>query len=133
MRLTLSLCIAIALIAEAHAEEASNTWTLESGVKLLKVEECKSSGNKQSISVRGSPKEYLIGIRAFFPCDGKTNQPYLTVPTDGKATLVLSSSASKSSCECMKSLAITLASRLSKGDTLYVVNEHEVVGHATAP
>ena len=133
MRLVPSLCVAVALFGGAHAEENSNTWTLESVVTLRKVDECKNSNNKQSVSIQGTPKEYLVGVRAFFPCDAKTAQPYLTLPTDGKATLVLSSSPSKSSCECMRSLEISLVGRLSKGNTLYVVNEHEVVGHAPAP
>jgi len=137
MKTRLFFCIVLLLDGLAHGEESQpKTWTYENGVSLRKVEECKNGEGKQSVAVRGTPKEYIVEVRAFFTCDRTLKNPWVTLPLDGKATLVLDSKAPAlfaSSCDCFRSLSVSIAGRLSKGDTLYVVSEQVVVGHVVVP
>lgn len=120
----------------AHAEEASNTWTYETGVQLQKIEQCANGSGNQTVTVSGTPKKYLVKIRAYFDCESKFSKPWVNEPPDGNATLVLGavkSGSFSSSCECLKSVTVSVSGRLTKGKVLYVVNGQEVVGHVVLP
>jgi len=134
-----SLAIFITLFlsaAVAYAEEESNAWTYETGVQLQKIDKCTNDSGNQAVTVSGTPKKYLVNIRAYFDCDSKLRKPWVNEPPDGNATLVLGavkSGSFSSSCECLKSVTVSVSGRLSKGKVLYVVNGQEVVGHVVLP
>lgn len=129
--------VALLAISSVQAEEiTSPSWTLETGVRLRKVEQCAKGAEKQRIVVSGTPREYLVNVNAVFCCGGKLKNPWLNLPHDGKASLVLDTEQARgfsSSCECFKSLTIGISGRLARGDVLYVVNGQEVVGHVVLP
>lgn len=137
MKTRLFCFIFLLLVGSAHGEESQpKTWTYETGVSLRKVEECKKDEEKQSVAIRGTPKAYIVEVRAFFSCDRTLKNPWVTLPLNGKATLVSDSKPPglfASSCDCFKAISVSIAGRLSKGDTLYVVSEQVVVGHVIMP
>lgn len=133
----LSWAVASLAISSVQADEiTSPSWTFETGVRLGKVEQCAKGEGKQRIVVSGAPREYLVNVSAVFSCGGKLKNPWLNLPYDGRASLVLETEQPggfRSSCECFKSLTIGISDRLSRGDILYVVNGQEVVGHVVLP
>ena len=76
--------------------------------------------------------DYIITVRAFLSCGSRVDQPWLTVPIDKRATLVLPSE-DHSECECETKLAVKLSDRVESGDLVYVLANREVVGHAVVP
>lgn len=120
------------------AERNIDTFTLETGVALQGVKACDTDQRVQKpASVRKLPDGYEITVSTFFSCNSEATKPYLTVTNEKKATLVIESTSPKaimgSSCECARTLIIKLTGRLDPGDTLYLLREHEVLGHLFMP
>lgn len=109
--------------------EEKNTFTLSSGVSIAEIATC-SDVPSRKFSVIKSASDYLVTTTGNFSCQTEAMKPYLTIPIDKKATLVIQSESSKSSCECFRSVTIKLSGRLDSGDLLYVSNSGEVIGHA---
>jgi RHS repeat-associated protein len=63
--------------------------------------------------------------------------PYLTTTNNHKATLVLEPKKSRhlfnASAETQRFLKINIKGRLGSGDTVYVLNNYEVIGHVVLP
>ena len=122
-----------------NTEQASDSFTLETGVALQEFKACdaKQGVQEQISSVKKLSDGYEVSVSAFFACNADVSRPYLTVTNQKKTTLVVNPSTSKevfsSSCECARSLVIRLTNRLEAGDTLYVLREHEVLGHLMMP
>lgn len=120
-------------------EKSSDSFTLETGVALQEVKACDAAKKDQepTSSVRKLSDGYEITVAAFFACNAVVSRPYLTATNQKKATLVIESSAPSeffgSSCECARALVIKLSDRLESGDTLYLLREHEVLGHLVMP
>ena len=121
--------LAILLSSCGTKHEEQNTFTLSSGVSIAEITTC-SDVPSRKFSVIKSASDYLVTTTGNFSCQTETMKPYLTIPIDKKATLVIQSEALKSSCECFRSVTIKLSGRLDSGDLLYVSNSGEVIGHA---
>lgn len=76
---------------------------------------------------------YEVAMLTFMSCGTGVPKAYLTATNNKKATLVILPTAKESSCECARSLRITLSNRLEPGDTLYVSYDHDVLGHLVVP
>ena len=113
-------------------ENNANTFTLATGVSLTEVKVC-SETPKRGLSVRKSNSDFLITAAGTFACDAEIQAPYLSLTREKKATLVIDSKATKSDCECFTTVTVKLSDRLEAGDTLYVSNDGEVLGHVVMP
>jgi hypothetical protein len=110
----------------------SDTFTLASRVELAKIEDCGNSGDG-SLSVSKKGATYSVHTSGVFFCNSAVKPPYLTLPKDGKATLILDSISDDKGCECFRSVHVEISDRLEQGQTLYVLNNGEVIGHVVLP
>lgn len=113
-------------------EDIKNTFTMSTGVSIAEVKTC-SDTPKFDLSVQKSSSDYVVTTTGAFSCESEVMKPYLTIPNGKKATLVIQSDASKSSCECFRSVTVKISDRLEPGDVLYVLNSGEVIGHVALP
>lgn len=113
-------------------EDTKDTFTMSTGVSVAEVKTC-ANAPARNLSIRKSASDYLVTATGSFACDSKIMKPYLTIPIERKATLVIQAEDSKSSCECFRSVTLKITGRLEAGDVLYVLNSGEVIGHAELP
>lgn len=129
--------LALLLGCSRKAPDATTTFTLATGVKLVAQTACATTAEDPTLSIakKGS-NTYLVRARGSFDCDGEL-EPFLTVSIDKKATLVLGqqagAQAASSGCECGRTIDITIENRLESGDTIYVLNDYRVIGHLITP
>lgn len=114
-----------------------SAFTLQTGVSVQSVTPCVDGDPVQSLSLRKDGSAYLVDVATSLRCDSQT-EPFVTVTHEHKATLVLDSGATSrsgfhSGCECARKLQIKIDGRLEAGDTLYVLNDYEVLGHLGVP
>lgn len=78
---------------------------------------------------------YSILAVAALQCEPGQPAPFLSNTIDRKATLVLGRGLGKSTsgCECFQRVQISIRGRLESGDTLYLLNDYEVIGHVIVP
>ena len=126
--------MAISLLSCSKEETGSKTYTLMTGVSVTEVSACSDKLQRGIFVSKGTEKsEYLVGAADAFSCESKIHPPFLTVTKDKRATLVLTSDTGKSDCECLRTISMKLSGRMEAGDTLYVVNSSEVMGHVVLP
>ena len=140
MRLIILLQIACLLIVGCtkSPDDNTNTFTLASGVKLVDNAECtESDTTMQSLAVHRIASGYRVKVVGYFACQDELEPPYLTPDVDGKSTLVLAPKRHgfgfSTSCECSRKLSIDLNDRLKANQTLYVLNDRDVIGHVVVP
>lgn len=133
----LAMFLGMFLVSCARREEHNAVFTLATGVSLIEARNCNSNQTGGMPSVKKVEGDYLVTIFGHFPCETELEKPYLTMANEKKATLVISPKQSKlgfgSSCECGRLLIVRLSNRLEPGDTLYVLNDREVLGHLVMP
>lgn len=139
---TLSITAALVVLfgcskqADTTKQEGS-TFTLSTGVSVASMSDCTSFEGGQKVSLQKTGSGYLVSAVTPLRCEGKLAEPYLTAGSEHRATLVLpqshSNSLFSSGCECPRSIKIAIQGRLEPGDTLYVLNDADVLGHFTVP
>lgn len=131
-----SLWVLVACENDAQQQKKAD-FTFAKGVFVLKFDRCSDAGLPRTIDINEESKAYTIAIRGMFSCESEDIKPYLTLPIDRRATLVLPkvamSGGFRSSCECSKLLIIRLEGRVDRGDVIYVTDETEVLGHVVVP
>jgi hypothetical protein len=115
-------------------DESFTTFTLHSGISIEEAAKCNIDSAKEAIEVESSsPSNYLVTVTTHLPCDSEFEQPWLTLEKDGHATLVLNTKERRigfdSRCDCSRTIRARIDGRLRAGQTLYVVSDHEVLGH----
>ena len=132
----LSFAVSILLVACSRPSSQDATFTLESGVTLV-ASQCEDEAAMKPLSLRKEKDAYLLTISSMFPCGAELDAPFLTVGAEKKATLVLKATDSRwgfhSGCECARTLNVQISGRLQAGDTVYVLNDYEVLGHFSLP
>ncbi len=128
---------AILLACDAPKGEETvqaGTFTLETGVELSDLPACGADDTKAAPTIEKSGASYVVRFRDFFPCDADLRKPYLTERGDNQATLVFwNGDKYRGGCECSRSLTVTITGRLHPGNMLYVLNDHDVLGHLVVP
>lgn len=114
-------------------ETSGRTWTVHTGVSVVEVKPCDETPGRDELTVSKQGSNYLVDVNETFSCEADLSSPWLTTIRQHKATLVLVSGTKGSSCECRRKVRIRIAERLEAGDSLYVLNENEVVGHFVLP
>jgi len=133
----LSVAALLVLASCGERQNSPSTFTLQTGVSVQNVTPCVDAEPVQSLSLRKDGSGYLVDVATSLSCDSQT-EPFVTVTYERKATLVLNRSATSrsvfhSGCECARKLQIRIDGRLESGDTLYVLNDYEVLGHLGVP
>ena len=133
----LSLASLLVLASCGERQSSPSAFTLQTGVSVQNVTPCVDGDPVQSLSLRKDGGGYLVDVATSLRCDSQT-EPYVTVTHERKATLVLDGSTASrsgfhSGCECARKLQIKIDGRLEAGDTLYVLNDYEVLGHLGVP
>lgn len=127
--------ISIVVISCSSANKTETAITLSKGVDTIELKDISGDKVSQSISVKKEKDSYLITVTAYFTED--IESPWLTVTKDNRATLVLTPKKTRSgfnvSSETARTLVIRVTGRLSSGETLYVLNNREVIGHIVLP
>ncbi len=125
---------------EENHKDTSNSFTFETGITLQSYMSEKLEGSEVdlSYSVQKVPDGYLVRTGVVSDCTSDSlAPPYLTDGIDHKATLVLKDSPSKATfhrySECWGTAEVTIANRLQAGDTVYILNNGEVLGHLVMP
>lgn len=133
LRLLASLLCTSTLMACDNTVDNTNTVTLSSGLEItLQKEQCNST-EKQKPTLIQRPAHYQLKLANFFSCDSR-QEVYLTPEIDHKNSFVFFDKGENGKCECMKTFEINIANKLlSKGDTMYVVYNNEVIDHLTVP
>ncbi|WP_431050606.1 hypothetical protein [Roseateles sp. L2-2] len=87
------------------------------------------------MKIEKSNDGYSVSAVAALQCEAAKPSPFLSTTVDRKATLVLGRDHGKSGsgCECFQRLKISIQGRLEPGDTLYLLNDYQVIGHAVVP
>ncbi|CBM10287.1 protein of unknown function [Ralstonia solanacearum PSI07] len=90
-----------------------------------------------SLASRRATNSHQVSVTGYFACQSQLEPPFLTMDNEGKVTLVLMPRRHflefASTCECSRSMTIDISGRLTAGQTLYVLNDREVVGHVVVP
>ena len=123
---------AAATVSCSKSEVNSNTWTLATGVSVVETNAC-GNGTQQGMAVKKISSDYLVTVQGFFTCEAEISRPYLTLERDGRATLVINSPHTNSNCECNRAVTVKVVGRLKPSNTLYVLTNEEVLGHAVLP
>lgn len=139
MKRTVIAVVTLLLTISAAAEESSSPpeFTLASGVTL--VEQVRlPEVRPQSFQLRKTKSGVEVRLITAMPCRGKIQEPWLSLEAGKKASLVIekvrTDSLFNTKEECGYRLLISIDSnRLKSKETLYVVNEGVVVGHAVVP
>ena len=117
-------------------EPSSSTFTLETGVKVTRISGCEKGDYRPQMSLNKDGKNYKMLVVTPLQCDVELVPPFLTVQSGHRATLVLGRAmrgGSSSGCECPRSVDLSIEGRLEPGDTLYVLNDYQVLGHFPVP
>jgi hypothetical protein len=114
------------------AQQNANVFTLSTGIVLEKVEDYEDSKwIEGKLSLQKTGNDYLVVVTGYFSC-GALKKPYL-IDREKRTTLVIWGGGCSGGCECGRALTIRISDRAKPGDTLYVVNEDEVLGHFVLP
>lgn len=127
------LLAALMLCSCSKTERIGQAWTLQTGVSVLESKVCDQTALKDGLSVLKQANRYIVEVSETFACEAELRSPWLTVAKEHKATLVLTQSTRGSGCECRGRVRVQISDRLEAGDTLYLLNESEVVGHIVLP
>lgn len=123
--------ICILLVSCSRNGDEKPAFTLTSGVAIEKISDSKAEG--QLLLVRKEKNAYVFTVRSYFNCEKELEPPYLTLINNKRATLVITQKTSSlgfnTTYECPKNVVIKVSGRLNKGDTIYVLNNREVLGH----
>ncbi len=135
-RYFLVVCLAIGGCSQRNM--ADSQFTLSSGVKLVKDTLCSTTAPATtSLAIRRATNGHQVSVTGYFACHSQLEPPFLTMDNEGKVTLVLMPRRHllefSSTCECSRSMTIDISGRLTVGQTLYVLNDREVVGHVVVP
>lgn len=137
MRFIWMIALIFVMVACDRGEEHGSAITLATGVTLVGNAACDSQAKVGTLNVSKDGQGYIVAVSGYFPCDADLEPPYLHDAIEGKATLVFEPKYAKggfhSSCECARSLTVRLSDRVGGGDTLYVLNGTEVMGHLILP
>jgi hypothetical protein len=119
----------------SEQSSAESTFTLQTGVTLQSSSDCVDFRDGQSISLKQIADGYLVSAITPIRCEGQAVKPFMTATLDHRTTLVLNrpTRGSEASCECPRSIQIAIRGRVEPGDTMYVLNDYEVLGHFTIP
>jgi hypothetical protein len=128
---------ACALLGCSEPEKDDATWTFHTGVRVIESKDCEApTAEMPSIAVQRASNSYIVTVRDAFSCSGLAS-PWVNLPRHKKASLVISPRTTwlggGRSCECPQALKVEITNRLEPGDTLYVVNDSQVVGHVVLP
>jgi hypothetical protein len=138
MKIKIHFLAALLVLASCGDRPSSpSAFTLQTGVSVQSVTPCGDGDPVQSLSLRKAGSAFLVDVATSLRCDSQT-EPFVTVTHEHKATLVLDSGTASragfhSGCECARKLQIKIDGRLEAGDTLYVLNDYEVLGHLGVP
>jgi hypothetical protein len=135
--LIFSLTALLVLASCGERKSSPSAFTLQTGVSVQNITPCVDGDPVQSMSLRKDGGGYLVDVAASLRCESQA-EPFVTVTHERKVTLVLDSGATPrsgfhSGCECARKLQIKINGRLESGDTLYVLNDYEVLGHLSVP
>nr|CCA80976.1 conserved hypothetical protein [blood disease bacterium R229] len=134
-RYFLVVCLAISGCSQRNMTDSQ--FTLSSGVKLVKDTQCSTTPATTSLASRRATNSHQVSVTGYFACQSQLEPPFLTMDNEGKVTLVLVPRRHflefASTCECSRSMTIDISGRLTAGQTLYVLNDREVVGHVVVP
>jgi len=123
------------MLSCSRTNSAETTVTLRKGVALVASKDIPGDKVSPAVSVKKESDSYIFTVTAFFT--GDIDLPWLTLTQDNKATLVMTPKKSPSgfnaSSETARTLTIKVTDRLSARDTVYVLNNHEVIGHVVLP
>ena len=109
-------------------------FTLETGIKVVEeAQQCNATKEMEKPVLSKLDKQtYLLSIEGYFSCDGK-EQAYMTLGREKHSTLVLYNNNGYS-CECLKKLNVSIASRrVEPKNILYVVYNSEALTHLEVP
>jgi len=130
--LALFVSIFVSACSKQDAASPQNQFTLQSGVSLVNASACMEEP-KYSLGLEKDGPSYLVYATGRASCSSEAVAPYMTVVSDGRATLVLNPPQSKSSCECFRTFEARVVNRIHAGDILYVLTGGEVLGHVKVP
>jgi hypothetical protein len=110
-------------------------FTLQTGVTLQSSSACVDFRDGQSMSLKPMADGYLVSAITPTRCEGEAIKPFMTATLEHRSTLVLNQPVpgSNASCECPRSIEVAIRGRIEPGDTLYILNDYEVLGHFTIP
>lgn len=118
---------------------ASYGWNLASELTIKSASGPLNAGSTSKATVSADKNGLAIAITSTFYAAGKFEKPWLSLPTNGVATLHLATEKStglfSSKEEFMRQVTVQVArSRLPTGTILYIYNDDigEVIGHITA-
>lgn len=126
------LLMAITVACSKQEVKESPAFTLMTGVKVVGVSPC-TDEPRHGLSIKKEASSYLVAVTGSFSCEVELKAPYLTLTREKRATLVADADVNKSSCECFRTKTVSVTERLESGDTLYGLNNGEVVGHTLLP
>jgi len=115
---------------------SASTFTLETGVKVTRVSDCEKVDYQPQMSLKKVGENYKVSVVTPLQCNAELAPPFLTEQSGHRATLVLGRvkrGDSNSGCECPRSIDLNIEGRLQGGDTLYVLNDYQVLGHFPVP
>lgn len=133
MNRMLIILTALMLCSCSKTETPVQAWTLQTGVSVLESKVCDQMVLRDGLSVSKQANHYIVEVNDTFTCEADLRSPWLTVTREHKATLVLAHSTKGSGCECRGKVRVKISDRVETGDTLYLLNESEVVGHVVLP
>lgn len=119
-------------------KNAEGQFTLESGVKVTSLSSCLQSNQSIAPSIEKMQSFYRVRVVASAVCDIELEPPFLTLSNHQMVTLALRPKRHRAlgfqhDCECARSMTIDISGRLEVGQTLYLLNDYEVVGHLQVP
>jgi hypothetical protein len=114
---------------------AGPAFTLQTGVTLQSSSACVDFRDGQSMSLKPMADGYLVSAITPTRCEGEAIKPFMTATLEHRSTLVLNQPVpgSNASCECPRSIEVAIRGRIEPGDTLYILNDYEVLGHFIIP
>ena len=120
----------------SNPEPSGSTFTLETGVKVTRISDCEKGDYQPKMSLKKIGENYKVSVVTPLQCNAELAPPFLTEQSGHRATLVLGRvkrGDSNSGCECPRSIDLNIEGRLQGGDTLYVLNDYQVLGHFPVP
>jgi hypothetical protein len=124
-----AILMAFVLCSCSQGNSRSKTLDLETGLSVLEAKACVEAADYDQLSVQKEANNYIVSVNDTFTCGESLRSPWLGITKEKKATLVLTSEANHSGCECRGHVRIQINNRLEPGDTLYVIRDSQVIGH----
>jgi hypothetical protein len=100
------------------------------------MSDCEKGAYQPKMSLKKLGANYTVSVVTPLQCNTDLVPPFLTEQAEQRATLVLGRKipgSSDSGCECPRSIDLSIEGRLQPGDTLYVLNDYQVLGHLPVP